>query len=63
MKEFWSEGQLYLKLLSSDPFAEGLFHQDDLNGLVAYAEHQAKSHLQVLGFKNQAVKRKCCKTS
>ena len=57
MKEFWSEGQLFLRLLCSDPMSEELFAPDALAHVVAQAEHQAKSLLQILGHKSQGVKR------
>ncbi|XP_064116557.1 myosin-1B-like [Macrobrachium nipponense] len=51
------ENTLVLKLLSSDPLSKDLFHKDALEEVVTQADHQAKSMLTMLGFRNSATKR------
>ena len=63
LKGCWAESLLFRKLRASNPLSPHLFHPDAMAEIVTKAENQGKSILQILEYKNPAVKRAASSSS
>ena len=53
LKGCYTENQLYQKLIEANIMSEGLFDKDAVDEIFSKAEHQAKSVISLLGFRQQ----------